>query len=289
MEATLTDIHWTIPGSIFSDYTADDAKGKLTAVPAGDLEKASLSFYWADTADGREIKVTFKHDGHDCEVKASIDVKKPVCTFTAEQGTTQFKPAAPDTPTTVGLYDDPEHGIRFTATVDTPAGFAKGTFCFAQLVTYTDVKIRGTDDHGWYQSIPNAVVDVTFPFSNGAPSSWSADGTTEGKAYDGPYNFLANYKQVYRYSTFLTYVMFKPDGGDGRWVPLQTIDWGLKLCCGLAPSSNSWLFQKKGQMLKPAAETTTHPEWDANITGYPLTSREDPPPTCVELPFPPDP
>jgi hypothetical protein len=46
---TLTDILWTLPGTVFKDYVANASAAALTPLALSDRQSTDIAFYWADT------------------------------------------------------------------------------------------------------------------------------------------------------------------------------------------------------------------------------------------------
>lgn len=62
---------------------------------------------------------------------------------------------------------------------------------------------------------------------------------------------------------FQTYLMFRPDGLESRYVPLRKINWNW---CGKASETNNWtvVADPISEVDAASVEIDQHPEWDDN-------------------------
>jgi hypothetical protein len=56
-EHTLAEIKWQIDGKPFKNYTANKTTGQLTPMGDSDLNAKTVTFFWADTGDGKQVKI----------------------------------------------------------------------------------------------------------------------------------------------------------------------------------------------------------------------------------------
>jgi hypothetical protein len=83
-------ITWTLPGQPFKNYQADANTATLTHFEEADFHNDTITFYWADTGDGRTVDVDFTIGGTQYTCHATFNVKQPVWSLTAIQRFTRF-------------------------------------------------------------------------------------------------------------------------------------------------------------------------------------------------------
>ena len=246
----------------------DATEGKLTPVPAADLQAQILQFYWADSGV-KALKCTVT-GGASKDGTGELMVNSPSIdpAYTAKQGTVRFL-----TPkkTQFGLYGTPgtiEQGMQFSATVKMVDGWTPGKWEFVQtVVPATTVTAANGQKKAWSLN-GMTVLDDTVPYTFKGPTK--ADGPagpwptgTPGGAVDSPRKLLIKTLTT-RVSvdteTYKMYIMFLPPGHKPMWVPLQYWGWSWKGTATFA--KGTWTLAGQGQAVDSAAtDTTDHPIW----------------------------
>jgi hypothetical protein len=261
---------------VFKDYVANASAAALTPLALSDRQSTDIAFYWADTGENREVKVTFKANGIQCEKVATLNVKKPSCSFTALLGEVKFLGSPP---TRVGLFPRPGqvHGIKFDATVSIPGGFgfAQGKWAYWQTVMPDRVFKFTSGTCGKVSLNGILVLDTTLPYDGAEHNTGTSFSTG-----DSPSTALAGFTQVVVKEDdvagkgFAMYVMFKPAGVASKWVPLQKIDWGDSICAEIV--GGTWALLKN-EYNNFAAETSVHPVWPNNVANATIVPGPCPP------------
>ena len=298
-DCALSDFEWTIPGTIFKDFQPSKARGRITQVPAGDLEKQEFFFYWSDAADGRNVSCKFKaeKDGkkENCTAEATLNVKRPTVTFSATIGT--YDKVLMGALSGLRLLPNAghTHGIEFSGDVRILDGFdfSPGKWNAVQLLTINSHrKLLSTLACERHHLNEQTVLDTDYPYqpppvdpAAGWPGAWDANiGASVHTWDDDPANTLgADYAtppptNAYTDATFredfTTYIMYKPSSPDSRWVSLQKINWWVNACLyhGTGTGPAAWTFG--GSFTDPANRSyateavneTDHPLWEAYYT-----------------------
>jgi hypothetical protein len=280
-EGTVTEIKWTIPGKTFKDYSASWTTGTLTKLGASDLDDLTVTFYWANTGENREVTVRFKLDGMLCEETVTLSVKGLAVSIGPNHdpppmGTTQLNEAKD----TVGVFPIP--GIIFKAKVKVPPGFMAGEWHFVQVVLPDrTLKVAATGKCFSYRST-EIVIDTNYPYSpppyaspTSPPGSHST-GDTFHTTDDTPMNkLLLTRSQNVGSDIFGMYIMFKPAGVNSKWVPLRRVVWSWTYCC--TNTDGTWTLDEKGQTTTNWKVTSNHPVWNGNVAHLPPNEVTCPP------------
>jgi len=263
---TASDYHWS-SSNWFKDYPEPTHnRGEKVPFEASDLTGEQMHYYWSGTGI-KTVTVNCLINGERVFIQRNIDVVKPACTFDANQD-----------PTVVGPGWPYRGKCSFNAEVDKlPATFSEGgKWMFLQMVS-TALLITPTAgppnkcneyDGEWCldtraEWAPTVNCAGTSKVSDGTPQSFSdnpnggANETIGTEQYD---------------DDFRTYVMFKSNEPEARWVPLKVIEWDMGFTSAVTGSFGSEEQQytssyPQASRTLTGAETTLHPEW-SHITSF---------------------
>lgn len=266
---TVQEYEWTLPGTTFKDYVANQSTGTLTPLAAGDKNQQIVRFYWADTGDAREVKCRVKVNNKWYDIKNKVDVKKPTSTLTATIGEVKLNGAGDR----CGLYPKAGQtdGLSFTGKVEVPTGFAEGSWNWVQLVNdgLQRKLANGTVERG--NNFGTYVLDNTYPYE---PPPYSAHpGTAGGYATgeektnsDTPSSGLDpnTLQSKETHDNFQTFLMFLPPGEESRYVPVRKFTWWWKYKATTTAGVWSVVAGSTGEDKTDSVETTSHPTWTAN-------------------------
>jgi hypothetical protein len=211
LPAGMTVTHqWTVAGKRIAYYAAN--QNSATVTPLSDLTSSSVSYYWLDGGEGREVVYAPIVNGHQFSVKTTFNVKTPSGQVYKATGTIGI-----DSPVqTLVEYGEPADipGVRFDlVTFSEPAGFAGGATAWWQVINSTE-RWR-YDCGGAWLAAGSLLCDLPFPYSTDAYSDDSPGQVFESTSY---YYAIDD--------TFSTYLMYKPTGSAAIWVPVVKEEWG---------------------------------------------------------------
>jgi hypothetical protein len=148
---------------------------------------------------------------------------------------------------------------------------AGGSYQFVQLVN--EFSTVGYNDHYAVLDTNGPVLDTSEEFPDYAVPSEHT--TIDGKNYiamnDTPSEELSPppMKWLAVFLSFQTFLMWKPDTPGASWVSLRVTSWGAQWLADWNGATNKWdLTQSDFTANPPSANTTSYPEWDANITQF---------------------
>jgi hypothetical protein len=253
--ATLTNIHWTIPGTTVGSYTRSLSSG--SSRPIASLTGASIDFYWIDgTFAGQDqtVQVSATANGRQLTASAQFKVFKPrVDLFRLNtSGRAIMDTATAGGATVVMMIAEGGHsvpGLRGEATVTAPEGFA-GEIGVTQLINLnhylqdsTGAQFNRATSGGRfvlddvYGVIYNkAAGETTGPRDTGV----SSGSLPAGMHQDSPSVFLCSISSLqagtptmsgrtvasgHGQDAFKCYLMFKPTAADSIWVTLSYAEW----------------------------------------------------------------
>ncbi|MCL5104625.1 MAG: hypothetical protein M1133_11020, partial [Armatimonadetes bacterium] len=241
---TVTAHQWSVPGIRIENYSASADSATVNALEGAELQNSSVSYYWVDGGDGREVTYTATVGGTQCSGKTTFNVKRPTASVTSTTGT-------------VGLYTGPVlgyggPGISFSRTITEPTGFTGGSTQWVQVVSST-LRRRQDTSSVWWRLEGSNLVDTTYPYATSASTD---DSPSTGLSTSYPTASVADY--------FYMYLEYIPSGG-GIEVPLRRVYWYWNGYTHL--DGSSWWLDSSGNNANPAdADCTTLPEWSANVT-----------------------
>lgn len=85
----ITNQQWSIPGNRIANYIANEINGAVT--PLTNLNTASISYYWVDGGDGRQVTYTATVRGKPYTGRATFNVKRPTVNVTTSTGTVRVR------------------------------------------------------------------------------------------------------------------------------------------------------------------------------------------------------
>jgi hypothetical protein len=253
-----TNNQWTIPEKKIANYVvnyddADRDHSTATVTPLSNPTSTSVTFYWVDGGDGRQVKFSFKVLGKSFNAKATFNVKRPTVTFTSTSVSNVANDFACNTFRELhyGCTNPPRGlgpaGVTFAvANLSIPSGFM-GTTELVQVVnSITRTKLKTTTQQLTLSGM--GLLDTSFPY---------------GLLYDSPSQpFALDDLQVTVSDSFSMYLIFKSSLPDSIWVPLKKINWswgGDALQSGTLTSSSH-----SGNQV--GTDATDPPTWTANAT-----------------------
>jgi len=293
----MTDIQWTIPGTVYKDYQPSLASAAIIPLANTDKKSKTIKFYWSDPGT-KSVSVSFKIGSAKCSKSATLTALAPTITdLGAIMGTTQYASipdgqgnnvagifllgAIPQRPNTIP-------GILFRATLSMPSGFSGGQWQFLGTIQQHSIQRSVTNlqnsaefnttnywlDEKMYVPPVDPVNDpVPFP-ANGQPHV----------AFDNPGLKTATISAGKMFpQKFKIHVIFKPPGDESTWVALKILEYGHGFC---GVSGTPWTVTNITRT--PSTGNPTYsdipgnkqPEWTQNyndLTGTPITS---PDPFC---------
>lgn len=254
-DLTVTSKEWTIPGTRIKNYTttftAETTSAVKTPLDDEDLNNTSISYYWVDGADARNVKFSISIDignnkTFEKETTAIYNVKRPNSTLTTQTGSIFIGTVAGRN---VLAFSGENGGVSFNASIVLSSGIS-GTGQYWQKVNTTVISTLG----GNYLPIAGTdLLDTSLPYGN-LPS-----------VSDNPHAILPNdATTVVVGSTYTMWLMFKPSGGDSIWIPLRSVDWRWS---GTAKQQDGmWTITKSDHSESPeSVETTKFPIWNGNV------------------------
>jgi len=248
---TVDSHEWTIPGIRIEDYIANNDYGQVVELTG--LDEPSVSYYWVDGGDGRQVQYTVSVLGTACSAEATFDVKRPTATMSTSTSSVDINEGSGEyyyglrfgDPTTTPVTP----GIEFNCAADIPDGF-EGTTELVQLYTYNRTRERP----GKSQALEATGLDNVFPYGLGTSDDDMPDQGLE-----------TDWDKVTVNDSATMWFIFKPSGAGAIWVPLRKVDWSWE---GTAHrvQGNEWTLDTADNSENPSSvDTTEHPQWIHNI------------------------
>lgn len=137
----ITNQQWSIPGNRIANYIANEVNGAVT--PLTNLNTASISYYWVDGGDGRQVTYTATVRGKPYTGRSTFNVKRPTVNVTTSTGTVRVRTVSFSERIYELVYaSTTAPGIRFTRTnLTISSGFMGDTY-WVQLVNASRTKRR---------------------------------------------------------------------------------------------------------------------------------------------------
>jgi hypothetical protein len=285
----ITDPLWTLPAVTFKDYTSSAKEAQLKDVPAAELKKEAVQFYWADSGE-KKISVTAKIGGQETKAEATMSVKALTTSFTVTEFgkvyiVPNYKPPSipGQTTTAVGLFKNDKGdmpGIKLAGKVQVPKDFPEGSWRFVQLVSDRQVYLKGAEKQGL--NTGGFVLDTKLPYPAiemaADPTKDNPTGNTAYHMMDTleAYALLTNgvnelvFDRVVRTSSFKTYILFKPAGAKSQYVSLKRFDWNWKGQAIRVAGTKTFILGKEseGQKADAAVDDTQQPKWKKNYADF---------------------
>lgn len=269
--AFLHDYTWSVAGDTFKSFQANNSTGHVIPLNAGDLIVANPTWCWKaggqNTVSGSaDVEV----DGvYATTISASklADVSRPVFRFTAQDtGDSRFQVdtlgivvGVTSGNSTSGL------GIRFRGAVVGPFFPVPmiESWSFAQIVKSVRVADGGPPSGYQIDTTGIEVLDTKFPYGfeneeDTAPAlgEYYFTNDTPSTPCNTSLSVADNFKM---------YLLVRPP--NGQYAPLAYISWSWNVGCSGSGHYSNWTPVPPGVTTRsPKTDTTTHPEWDYNIT-----------------------
>lgn len=254
----ITNQQWSIPGNRIANYIANEVNGAVT--PLTNLNTASISYYWVDGGDGRQVTYTATVRGKPYTGRATFNVKRPTVNVTTSTGTVRVRTVSFSERIYELVYaSTTAPGIRFTRTnLTIPSGFMGDTY-WVQLVNASRTRRRNDGTNEVFQETG---LDNRFPYASGDPN---ATETTDSPGL--PLTLAYNYATAN--DSFQMWLMFKPSGTNSIYVPLRKVNWSWS---GSAerPGTLNWTLvpgSAGNTPNPPSVDSTEHPQWSSRVTG----------------------
>lgn len=242
-------IQWTVPGTRLANYVANSSTGTVT--PLSNLTDASVTYYWVDGADGRQVTLSLTVFGMPVTNTATFNVKRPTASITTSTGSVVVGTGWGDTEMSFGA-DPSHHGIDFSRSITIPSGFS-GSTQYVQIATPFH---RRQLNSGAWERFTGSGLDTTYPYGDLSP----------GVTADSPAEHLNSaLLQASADDTFEMWLMFQPTGTGSIWVPLRKVTWSWS---GTTSRSGiTWTLNSSSHSTNPSdADSTTHPQWTRNTS-----------------------
>jgi hypothetical protein len=247
----VTNHAWTVPGKAIANYTASSELGTVT--PLTSLSSSTVSFYWVDGGDGRQVTYVATVGGHQFSATTTFNVKRPTASVTATTG--QVKADDEELGFWALHFGKPggkgEQGIYFERTIEEPAGFEGGATKWVQVVDGQIIRRRYLEAWQWCGGI--GYLDTVYPYSANAVTS------------DRPYSNLSPAYNLYtRTDEFSMYLMYTPTGA-AIDVPLRKVGWSWSGQASRIGGGPDFQLDSDGHSTDPGdSDCTDHPEWEGN-------------------------
>ena len=278
---------WTIAGggsekNYLKKFEADKTHGRVLYPEKADLEQKTLVFHWSGGKNG-SVTYSTTVEGEAAGARASFSIRKPQVRLTvnpapashlkkldkgaALDGAECWVTGAYSSATSHGVQYD---GIRFNCEpldAKTP-----GTYQWVQLIKKESSRQK-YDNGAWADFVIGDALDICYPYQSGL------------EARDAPAIVLPTDKDrqgmvfFSKTQTNRMFLMFKPDGRDSEWVPLQFIAWEWQGAAQYYDSAadphwemeDSATNEPQGVTPEP---TDSYPEWTKN-SGDPAPYRQN--------------
>jgi hypothetical protein len=255
---SISQPQWTIPGTRIGNYVvtftnpSSPTNATVTSLTSNDLSQSSITFYWVDGGDNREVKYSFTSGGKAYSGKATFNVKRPTAQVTAgTNASTTIDSATGQLELHLGVPPPSSSppGIAFSRSLTVPMGFS--------------------GDAQWVQVFSR--FNGTALFTNGQTLSFQRDGLDKVYPYDTAASTSDSPGVILNSSVFTStsadyiatmWLMFKPTGTSGTaiWVPLRQVTWSWAASANF--TNGQWV---KTSSSDPAnlmdSDSTTHPTW----------------------------
>ena len=260
-EGTSVTAHqWVIPEKRIENYTADVNSAAVNALEGAELQNQSVSYYWVDGGDGRQVTYTATVGGQQSSANTTFNVKRPTSTITCTTGSVA---ADQDYGFSAGWWlhfgKKTTVGIYFDTSVTEPPGFTGGDTCWFQT-TSSYTRRYQLNNGDWYKKQNSGTIyddgpGGTFP----VPKNFAPPDTE-----DSPGTSLAQQiKRKTASESYSMYFMYKPTG-TAIWVPLRKVDWSWS--GDATRNGQNWNLDSSNHSANPAsADCTSHPTWNGKI------------------------
>ncbi len=272
-DIVLADHSWDVPGNTFLDFDVTPPSGVVTLPTAAWWQQESPYWYWrgpAELGQGAGVAVldvavsalASCTDGSIGEVggKATVKNYRPYYAMLASTGPVVWQSPPPwvgavgaGTPGNGGSED---FGFQATSHVSTPSWFYQGEdtgwFVHAQLGRAFHMVNGLPVPNYWFDEWMH---DDPYPYNAGRP----ANTTAPIFVWDSPQQEIGQTTIWYSINdSFRHEQLYKPPGGDSKYVPLAFINWKWE-------ASDTVVFpqQPTGDVFVTLdGDTSVHPEWE---------------------------
>jgi len=269
---------WTISGggasgkNYLKKFEADKAHGRVVYPEKADLEQKTLRFYWSGGENG-SVTYTTKVEGESASARAGFKIRKPniKVTVTPAPGSHFGKldkggklndtecwvtPAyAPGTSSGV-QYD----GINFSC--EPLDSKTPGKYQWVQIIKKESSRQKFANG-AWADFVITDALDMCYPYQSGLKAK---DAPAVVVPADKDRQDLVFFSKT---QTSRMVLMFKPEGQDSEWIPMQFIDWEWQGAAQYydTPSNPHWEMEaaatNEPQGVTPQP-TEQYPEWTKN-------------------------
>jgi len=253
-------IQWSVPGNRIANYAASATSGTVTRLL--NLQTSSLTFYWVDGGEARQVQMSCRIAGAQFDKIATFNVKRPTAQIMTTTGTPDvFTPSHGGLQGLLSLaYGEPSPGtpgIKFTKSVSFPQGFS-GDIEWLQVVDQT-TRTRTTNADVVEQRQGSGLLDIFYFYPSDTNGTQDSPGVSLTTAY----------KAISVNDNFIMYLMFVPTGTSGTpiYVPLRQVTWSWSGSAFRVGSSNNWVRNAVSNTANPQdADVTDCPQWSANLS-----------------------
>ena len=301
---------WTVPGNVLRDYViaqntattlplVDDDGGQTDPVqlPRTGRKCSEVKFFWVSTdgaAGDPDIRTVSISVGNINGISYTITSKYEVYNPSVNNETVSFSsPRINPLFQWLSLDSATGPGMKWTADVRPPADFAEGDWNFLQLVTpgrfYSDSTrswhVHGTAIQGLDTAFPYAFPTVAYNATVDGIAAYSSPLPAGTGMSDSPSLSLIHIRnlggvQASVSESFETYIMYRPPGGDSRWVPVRRLLWGWSAVAQWNPNTQVWQLMPGGtpdsgiEPLPTPDSTSSEPIWNVVHSSASLSTWE---------------
>lgn len=253
-------------------YEADKRHGRVIYPEKADLERKDLRFFWSGGGNG-SITYTTKVDGQSASARAIFRIRKPAVKMTVVPAAASHfvkidkgaKLNEAECWVTSAYSAGPSYGVQYdgiTFTAEPPPAETPGTYQWVQVITKESSRQKYSNG-AWADFVITDALDMCYPYQSGPKAK---DAPAVVVPADGERKDLVFFSKT---QTSRMVLMFKPEGKDNEWVPLQYLDWEWQGAAQYydTPSNPHWDIEptvtSEPQGVAPQA-TEQYPEWTKN-------------------------
>ncbi len=249
-----SQIQWAVPETRVRNYvvtyTNPTSPTSATVTPLTNLGDGTVSFYWINGGDGRQVTLSCVVNERQVTRTATFNVKVPTVQASTSTGSVGITSSFGFLEVAFGASGSP--GISFSRSINVPQGFS-GQTAWVNVVNPSSRQI--VDSMGTHTK--NQVgLDSRFPYSINDPDAESTNDTPGEQ-------LLSSYSSVSIDDKFEMWIMFRPSGQDSIWVPLKKVSWSWS--ASVTQSGGNWSLGSNAHSQNPAfQDTTAFPVWTKN-------------------------
>ena len=251
-----SNIQWSVPGTRVANFSASSSSGTVTQL--NNLQASSLTFYWVDGGDNREVTLGCRIGTTQFNKNAIFNVKRPTGSITTSTGSVALDNASGGSFSlhfgVISTSGTP--GITFTRSISVPSGFSGDT----QWVQIVDSTTRTKTPNGANTLTlqGSGVLDTNYPYTSAITS-----------AEDSPRSAVdpCTFSFISVSDSYTMHLMFKPSGANSLWVPLRQVSWNWSGSGGRFTTCG-WILSTSNHSTNPTdQDSTDYPTWTGNVTG----------------------